>query len=156
MLAPHLRSCFGFVIISPTIVWITPMLPLRAPPSALPMRAIQKLVASPTDSRDTMVPKQPRRTTGFLPIRSERAPQKLVIPSAKLCWESEVTKRACHILHRGASLRKGEGCDENSSIEGCITLVADFEVQYEFPRIREYRSNGNRFGDSHERCTQTS
>jgi hypothetical protein len=48
------------------------------------MRAIQKLVASPTDRRDTMVPKQPRRTTGFLPILSERAPQKLVISSAEL------------------------------------------------------------------------
>lgn len=76
------RSCFGFVIISPTIVWITPMLPFRAPPNALPTRAIQKLVASPTDRSETIVPMQPRRTTGFLPSRSERAPQKLVHSSA--------------------------------------------------------------------------
>jgi len=103
-----------------------------------------------------MVPKQPRRTTGFLPIRSERAPQKLVISSAGLSLEWKSRKRAYQILHRRASLRKGEGCDKNSSIEGCIALIADFKVQYEFPRIREYRGDGNRFGDSHKRCIQTS
>lgn len=99
-----------------------------------------------------MVPKQPRRTTGFLPMRSERAPQKLVTSSAELCLKLKSRKRAYEILHRRASLRKGEGCDKDSSIEGCIALVADFKVQHKFPRVREYRSNGNRFGDSHERC----
>jgi hypothetical protein len=66
------------------MVWMTPILPFKAPPSALPASAIQKLVLSPTDIRDTMVPKQPRMTTGFLPIRSDRAPQNLVIGQQNL------------------------------------------------------------------------
>jgi hypothetical protein len=58
------------------------------------MRAIQKLVASPTERRDTIVPKQPRRTTGFLPIRSESAPQKLVTSSVELCMTFEIAKKS--------------------------------------------------------------
>jgi hypothetical protein len=33
-------------------------------------------VLNPTDNRETIVPKHPIRTTGFLPSLSERAPQK--------------------------------------------------------------------------------
>lgn len=39
------------------------------------MSAIQMFDANPTMTRLSMVPKHPRSSTGFLPTRSERAPQ---------------------------------------------------------------------------------
>lgn len=57
------------------MVWMTPMLPLSAPPIILPASATQKLGARPTRSKDDMVPMHPSMTTGFLPIRSDTPPQ---------------------------------------------------------------------------------
>ncbi len=60
---------------SPTIVWITPMFPLRKPPKALPNRANQMFEAKPTIIIETMVPMHPIRRTGLRPILSDRWPQ---------------------------------------------------------------------------------
>jgi hypothetical protein len=70
-----LGSCSGFLTISPTIVCMTPMLPLSAPPSKRPASATQKFGAKPTRSRDKMVPAQPTKMTGRLPLTSLTRPQ---------------------------------------------------------------------------------
>ena len=80
----NLRSCFGFVTSSPTIVWMTPILPLSAPPRNRPTSAIQKFREKPTIRREAIVPMQPMIRTGLRPSRSESPPQYMpVIDSAK-------------------------------------------------------------------------
>ena len=69
------RSCSGFVTNSPTMVWMTPILPFKKPPMARPASATQMLEAKPTITRLRMVPVQPTSRTGFRPTRSDKPPQ---------------------------------------------------------------------------------
>lgn len=140
-----LPSCFGLTVTSPTMVWITPMLPFRSPPKALPNRAIQKLFENPTRSNESKVPKQPRRRTGLRPILSDKPPQYL-----QHCQFRGQSKQYLANLHAGQSLREREGSDENTCIEGSITAVADLEVEYELPSIGKDGSQSDRFTDSYE------
>jgi hypothetical protein len=57
----------------------TPIFPLSNPPTTLPERAIQKFVDKPTINKESIVPVQPMRTTGFRPIRSDKEPQKMPV-----------------------------------------------------------------------------
>lgn len=64
---------------------------LSNPPTALPAKATQKLVAKPTMSKDSIVPVQPINRTGFRPIRSERPPQNMpVMLSARAKAEMKI------------------------------------------------------------------
>lgn len=74
-----LRSCSGFVTSSPTMVWMTPILPLSKPPATRASKASQMLDAKPTMTMDSMVPRQPSRRTGLRPILSDRPPQYMPI-----------------------------------------------------------------------------
>ena len=51
----------------------------HSPPKALPSRATQMLVESPTISSDITVPAHPRRSTGLRPTRSESPPQNMPV-----------------------------------------------------------------------------
>lgn len=57
------------------MVCTTPIFPFSRPPSALPINAIQMFDAKPTMTSESKVPRHPRSRTGFLPTRSDSAPQ---------------------------------------------------------------------------------
>lgn len=47
-------------------------------------------------------------------------------------------------------LSKRHRTDEDTCVEGGIALIADIEVENEFPSPRKYRCDGNRFGESYQ------
>jgi len=58
---------------------MTPILPFKNPPAALPIKATQIFDANPTMSKLIIVPKHPMSRTGFLPILSESAPHAIPV-----------------------------------------------------------------------------
>jgi hypothetical protein len=92
-LGTDLRSCSGLVTNSPTIVWMTPILPFKNPPSARPKRANHIFDANPTIIKLRMVPVHPIRSTGFRPIRSDKAPQYIPVKDSARA-KAEMSKPA--------------------------------------------------------------
>ena len=59
-------------------------------------------------------------------------------PAIRLARYIERSMSAVQSLHSRDRLRQCEGRNEQPSVEGCIALVADVEVEDKLPGIREY------------------